>query len=134
MKPEEWSKFRPDIALVHPSVLQEGPSASLTYPIQLVEVGYCSDTNHDIKFTQKRAQHTRLLEVLRHQGYKVDLTVVTLGTTGTIPTATFQDLESLGIDYSDVVTLLNKLHRLAVTHLGHIVYDRRRRENLLQPG
>ena len=99
-----------------------------------MEVKYCSDTNHDTKYVQKQAQHALLLEVLRQQGYKVDLTVVTLGTTGTIPTTTFQDLESLGIEYQDVATLLHKLHLNAITHLGHIVYERRRRENFNEPG
>ena len=134
MKSADWAKYRPDIALVHPNVLVDGPAASLTHPIQLVEVGYCSDTRHDVKHVQKQAQHARLLNVLRAQGYKVDLTVVTLGTTGTIPTATFQDLESLGLDYDAVVTLLQKLHLLAIQHFGHIIYERRRRENLLHPG
>ena len=83
---------------------------------------------------QKQTQHARLLAVLRAQGYKVDLTIVTLGTSGTIPTTTFQDLESLGLDYDAVVTLLQKLHLLAIQHFGHIIYERRRRENLLHPG
>jgi len=88
MKTEEWSKLRPDIAMIHPAVLEEGPTASLSHPIQIVEVGYCSDTSHETKYAQKQAQHARLVTVLRTQGYKVDLTVITLGTTGTIPTTT----------------------------------------------
>jgi len=134
MQPAEWIKFRPDIALVHPTVLDEGPSASRAYPIHLVEVGYCSDTNHSVKYAQKQAQHAQLLNVLRTQGYRVDLTVVTLGTTGTIPTTTFQNLERLGMDFSSVTTLLHKLHLLTVKHLGHIVYERRRRETSIDPG
>ena len=130
----EWAKLRPDIALIHPSVLQEGPAASLSYPIQLVEVGYCSDTSHEVKHIQKQAQHAHLLAVLRAQGYKVDLTIITLGTTGTIPTTAFSHLESLGLDYHAVDTLLHRLHTLAVKHLGHILIERRRRENLVEPG
>ena len=133
-QPSEWAKFRPDIALIHPTVLQEGPNASLAYPIQLVEVGYCSDTSHTVKYAQKQAQHAHLLAVLRAQGYKVDLTVLTLGTTGTIPTTTPSDLEGLGIDSHEVSTLLHRLHLIAITHLGHIVFERRRRENLAEPG
>ena len=99
-----------------------------------MEVGYCSDTSHEVKYAQKQAQHARLVTVLRTQGYKVDLTVITLGTTGTIPTTTFQDLEGLGIDHDHVVTLLQKLHMIAVKSLGHIIFERRRRENLSEPG
>mgnify|MGYP000187372792 CR=1 FL=1 len=60
--------------------------------------------------------------------------VVTHGTTGTIPTTTFQNLERLGMDFPAVATLLNKLHLLTVKHLGHIVYERRRRETSIEPG
>ena len=135
IQPSEWAKFRPDIALIHPSVLlQEGTSASHSYPIQLVEVGYCSDTCHTTKYVQKQAQHAHLLDVLRAQGYKVDLTVLTLGTTGTIPTITYSNLESLGLDSHAVDNLIRRLHTLAITHLGHIIFERRRRENLTEPG
>ena len=89
---------------------------------------------HTIKQTQKQAQHALLLSMLKAQGYKVILTVFTLGTTGTIPTSTFQDLEGLGLEYDAVAALIQKLHLLAITHCGHIIYERRRREALLEPG
>jgi len=134
IQPAEWAKFRPDIALIHPSILREGPEASLTHPIHLVEVGYCSDTNHEVKHTQKQAQHARLLTLLKDQGYKADLTIITLGTTSTIPISAFSNLESLGLDHHTVDTLLHRLHRLAVKHLGHILFERRRRGSHVDPG
>lgn len=99
-----------------------------------MEVGFCSDTSHTIKYRQKQAQHARLLTILRTQGYRVDLTVVSLGTTGTIPATTYPDLKCLGLDHDAIMTLLRKLHLLTIQHFGHILFERRRRENLIEPG
>ena len=124
--------MRPDIAFVHPQYLQAGATPSPAHPIKLVEVGYCSDTKHDIKAAEKREQHKTLMTLLRNQGYKVELYTITLGTTGTLPATTPMDLSELGLDPDTIDTLLHKLHLHSIKHLGYIVAERRRRENLPQ--
>ena len=99
-----------------------------------MEVGYCSDTSHDVKTLAKQDQHAQLMEILRAQGYKATLTTLTLGTTGTITRATYQHVRDLGGDHQPTMLLLNKLHSHSVTCLGHITSDRRKRGGAPDPG
>lgn len=127
--PRAWRKLRPDIALIHPSYLQPGAPPTPAHPIHLVEIGYCSDTNHHVKFISKNKQHATLRDLLKAQGYKVEVTVITLGTTGTIPKHAYQALNDLGMEHLDVLALLNKLNTHSVKYLGHIIAERRNRDH-----
>ena len=53
----------------------------------VLELGYCSDTNHATKSITKHAQHVELVNGLRSAGYLVHYEVIIVGTTGTIPTS-----------------------------------------------
>jgi len=129
LTPLQWTKYRPDLAIIPQQYLLPGAIPDGFHPIHLVEVGYCSDTRHETKAAHKREQHAALINLLKQQGYKVDLTTITLGTTGTIPTHTYSDLVDLGMDNTSVDRLLIKLHINSINYLGHIVKERRQRES-----
>ncbi len=38
---------------------------------EMVEVGYCSDTDHDVKIKEKEKQHAQLLAILTEAGHAV---------------------------------------------------------------
>ena len=68
---EQWNKYRPDILLLN-------RTSRTAY---LVELGYCSDTNHDIKFQEKGLQQTEFKDILLTQGFTiVHYLVFTIGT------------------------------------------------------
>jgi hypothetical protein len=120
---DQWRKFRPDILLTDPRKTKHKH-------IYIIELGYCSDTNHDIKFTQKSHQHAALTQHLLRQGHSVTHITFTLGTTGTIPIIAHNNLLSLGIDKQSSIKLLTKLHMHSTATATSILTMRRIKENL----
>ena len=82
--------------------------------MEMVEVGYCSDTNHDIKIQAKQQQHAQLLKLLRDAGHTVRYHTITLGTTGTIRTEAQNTLQQLGLTLPHALRTMNKLHNNAI--------------------
>jgi ribonuclease HI len=118
---EQWNKYRPDILLLN-------RTSCTAY---LVEVGYCSDTNHDIKFQEKGCQHTELKNILLTQGFTtVHYLVFTVGTTGTIPTTTLNNLTTLGISRAHADKLISKIHDASTASCTQILATRRMKESL----
>ena len=107
----------------------EGPLRLL-----LVELGYGSDTNHEWKYHQKTQQHERLVALLREAGHDVSLQVVTLGTTGTLPTSLPTVLHNLGLTAEEGATLMQKLHKLATQAAAGITSCRRHLEHSSRAG
>ncbi len=80
----------------------------------MVELGYCSDTNHDIKIKEKEKQHAQLLAILTEAGHTIRYHPITLGTTGTIRQETLTTLQQLGLTLPHALTTMNKLHKNAI--------------------
>ena len=117
-----WDKYRPDLLLID--------DESKPRKAYLVELGYCSDTNHQIKFQEKSVQHKELQRILQQQGFLVHYLVFTIGTTGTIPIPTITNLSTLGISREHVDKLISKLHRESTASCTSILATRRMKESL----
>ena len=96
--------------------------------IEMVEVGYCSDTNHEVKIKEKEQQHARLLAILKEAGHTVWYHPITLGTTGTIRQETLTTLQQLGLTLPHALKTMNKLHQNAISSATDIIRARRIRE------
>jgi hypothetical protein len=129
---EEWGKFRPDLVMITGMLANETPTHGTKLHIQMVEVGYCSDTNHDVKIKEKEKQHAQLLAILTEAGHTVGYHPITLGTTGTIRKETLTTLQQLGLTLPHALTTMNKLHKNAISSASNIIRARRIRE--WQPG
>jgi ribonuclease HI len=117
-----WDKYRPDLLLID--------NESKPRKAYLVELGYCSDTNHHIKYQEKSLQHKEFQRILEQQGFLVHYLVFTIGTTGTIPTTTITNLSTLGISREHADKLIYKLHKESITSCTSILATRRMKESL----
>ena len=118
----EWNKMRPDLAILPDT---ESPTSRADKVIWILELGYCSDTNHATKFATKHAQHARLVEGLEHAGYLVHYAIITIGTTGTIPTTFLTNMTKLGLDRLRALKLADKVHAHSVASVQTILQCRR---------
>ena len=113
----ERCKMRPDLLIIHhcdehgnlmaslPADKGGGPLKQIT----LLELGYCSDTKHAVKAVEKRAQHADLVERLEKDGWAVTYLVITLGNTGTVPSAVATALEEAGAPKDRIKPCIRKL-------------------------
>ena len=124
----EWKKLRPDLVMITGMLANETPAHGMKLHMEMVEVGYCSDTNHDIKIQAKQQQHAQLLKLLRDAGHTVRYHTITLGTTGTIRTEAQNTLQQLGLTLPHALRTMNKLHNNAIHNIEHIMRARRIRE------
>ena len=129
---ETWRKMRPDILILPGLQTHDEPVAAEKYTIIIVEIGYCSDTNHEVKIRAKQQQHAELATTLRNAGHTVQMHTITLGTTGTIHMDLQTTLSTLLIDPPARKTLVAKLHLHATSSAGNILVMRRHLE--WQPG
>ena len=89
------SKLRPDILRVNGLPFNNvrpprSPSERGSLQIEIVEVGYCSDTRWEAKLEEKKLQHAQLVHLLREAGWKVaEPRILLFGVGGTI----FQDAD-----------------------------------------
>ena len=119
--PELLRKLRPDILLVDGRdagglTTDLVPSRQVT----LIEVGYCSDTNHAAKHTHKAGQHAQLEALLIEAGWKVDYLVITLGTGGTIPSAAVAAVTKAGAPTDAIPRCMHKICRHAVGYVDKL--------------
>ena len=125
---EEWRKLRPDLVVITGMTANETPTHGMKLHMEMLEVGYCSDTNHAVKIQDKQEQHARLLHILREAGHTVRYHPITLGTTGTIRKETLSTLQQLGLTLPQAQKTMNKLHQNAIASAVDITRARRIRE------
>jgi ribonuclease HI len=118
----DWTRMRPDLVILPES---ESPTGKADKIIWIIELGYCSDTNHATKFVEKHAQHARLVESLEQAGYLVHYIIITIGTTGTIPTTFLDHMTKLGIARLQALKLADKVHALSIASFDAILKCRR---------
>ena len=106
----------------------ENPTHGMQLHMEMVEVGYCSDTNHAVKIQEKEQQHALLLKILRKAGHTVNYHPITLGTTGTTRKETLSTLKQLGLTLPHALKTMNKLHYNAITSAANTIRARRIRE------
>ena len=103
------------------------------YTIQLIEVGYCSDTRWQDKLQEKQTQHTELCKELRQAleqaGFVVEEHIIVLGTAGTVYKHDLKALKALGLTAKHASDLLTKLHIHAINKLQDVVISRRHLEH-----
>ena len=126
--PETWKKMRPDILLLPNLTDGATPPQGTRHIIHIVEVGYCSDTNHEVKLMAKAQQHQQLVTALREANHTVHMHLITLGTTGTIRQDTLNTLRDLGVAGDHAPRLLRKLHANAIHYVSSITAMRRHME------
>jgi len=131
------AKMRPDIMLIRglrptptDQEVQHAVNNKHEYTIQVVEVGYCSDTNWRAKAAEKMQQHRELLAALQEEGWAVDAEpyIVVLGAFGAVYLSGQKALEKLGLTAAQAKSLLRKLHLHAVTAAHALTVMRRRLE------
>lgn len=129
------SKLRPDILRVlelpaapTDAEIQHAIANKGQYTIQVVEVGFCSDTRWRDRVANKLAQHDTLMEALQQAGWKVDEhpQIIVLGACGASYLSGQQALERLGLTKKKCSGLLTDLHLIAV-HAAHDISMARRR-------
>jgi hypothetical protein len=113
----DWKKMRPDLAIL--------PVSRTSKEIWLLELGYCSDTNHLTKYISKHEQHIRLVDCLKQAGYKVHYSIITIGTTGTIPTTFLNSMTEFGLDRLQALKLADKIHAHTIVSFQAILQCRR---------
>ena len=119
------NSMRPKDAIM---VADDPPTHGMKLHKEMVDVGYCSDTNHDVKLQQKEQQHAQLLALLKNAGHTVRYHAITLGTTGTTRKETLDTLQQLGMALPHALKTMNKLHQNAISSVNDIVRARRIRE------
>ena len=133
----ELVKLRPDILriLELPSApteaeIEHAVNNTGQYTVQVVEIGYCVDTNWRDKVKQKLQQHKKLMELLKEAGWKVDETphIIVLGANGTVYLSGKEALQKLGLTSTQASALLTRLHLLAVQSAYNMHLARRRLE------
>ena len=97
--------------------------------VQVVEVGYCSDTRWRDRVAQKREQHEELITALRAAGWTVEGPhVIVLGVCGAVYASGKEALQKLGFSPTRASALLTELNCLAVQWAHDISCTRRRLE------
>jgi ribonuclease HI len=125
---DTWQKLRPDLVMITGMLADETPTHGMKLHMEMVEVGYCSDTNHDVKLQEKEQQHAQLQALLKEAGHTVRYHAITLGTTGTTRKETLETLQQLGLALPQALQTMNKLHQNAISSVSDIVRARRIRE------
>ncbi|KAL4858980.1 hypothetical protein ACK3TF_000778 [Chlorella vulgaris] len=134
---ETLAKMRPDILriLELPSApteadIQYVASHKSQYTVQVVEIGYCSDTRWTARVADKLEQHHQLMAALRQAGWNVDERphVIVLGACGATYLSGQQALAQLGLNKKQSSDLLTKLHLNAAGAAHDISLARRRLE------
>jgi hypothetical protein len=134
---ETLAKMRPDILriLELPSApteadIQYVASHKSQYYVQVVEIGYCSDTMWTARVADKLQQHHQLMAALRQAGWNVDERphVIVLGACGATYLSGQQALAQLGLNKKQSSDLLTKLHLSAAGAAHDISLARRRLE------
>ena len=134
--PLELSRMRPDLLIVRDLPCTcTGRADEIDkekHTVYILEVGYCGDTQHDIKAHEKAEQHKRLADLLREEGWHVrycDVHAISLGYAGTIRKNLMQCLtQELGMPTSQADALCRALHIHAVESTSHIITARRATE------
>jgi hypothetical protein len=123
--------MRPDILLI-PNVTEANYPTSIedrsNYTVHIIEVGYCADTQHNLKQHEKAQQHQQLADMLIEAGWKVQYTTLqalSLGYCGAIRKDFTKALQSVGIEPKDASNLCTRLHWHAVDTCCNIVKVRR---------
>jgi ribonuclease HI len=135
----DLAKMRPDILRVvglpaAPTDEQLREAADVAnrgkYHIQLIEVGYCSDTKWRDKVKEKLKQHERLVAALQEAGWRIDDTphIIVLGAAGAVYMSGLEALRKLGLTEKHGRALLTKLHLDTVQAAHNISLARRRLE------
>ena len=122
ISPQEWDKMRPDLAVLPDT---DSPITQADKTVWVLELGYCSDTNHATKFINKHAQHARLVEGLEQAGYIVHYLIITIGTTGTIPNTFLTNMTKLGLTRVCALKLADKVHEHSISSFETILQTRR---------
>ena len=132
--------FRPDIMLIAGLPTAAAPTEALpaaalavlqaTCVIHLVELTYTHDSCYEATLARKREQHDLLVMTLTRAGWRVhtQISVILLGTYGTIFSLITPVLRRLGVTGRFVTPLLRSLHVHAVTVAWAMVCLRRRLE------
>ena len=114
------SKLRPDILRVNGLPFDnvrtpQSPSERGRLQIEIVEVGYCSDTRWEAKIEEKKLQHAQLVYLLREAGWKVaEPRILIFGVGGTIFHQTDNTLQQLGVTRKAAQACLLKIHTHSV--------------------
>ena len=125
---EDWIRMRPDIMLIPALHTRDIPDIDTHYRICIIEIGYCSDTNHSVKHQAKLHQHTLLCEALTRAGHIVKTIAITLGTTGTLAATLPPTLGDMGVDREACDKVIAKLHKNATHSASNIITMRRHLE------
>jgi len=120
-------KMRPGILLVRGRDASGAlaPGHADVRQVDLIEVGYCSDTRHSEKQFEKTAQHKELAIALRAAGWTVNYMAVSLGFGGTVSTAAMEAMLKAGAPTEAAKTCMRKLARHAVQYVDKIHGGRR---------
>jgi ribonuclease HI len=133
----QLAKLRPDIVRIlglppapTPDDIAEAVANKEKYTVQVVEVGYCSDTKWRERVHDKVRQHASLMQLLEQAGWRVDKTpfVIVVGACGTVYQSGLQALQALGVPTTKGKALLAKIHGIAIGALQDISRARRRLE------
>ena len=102
------------------------------HTVDIIEVGYCSDTRMSAKIAEKREQHEQLRRLLLEAGWKdARLFIFPLGTLGAIHLSSLPNLETFGLKRTAATKLLTKLSRHAVHTAQGVVRKKRELEQEL---
>ena len=130
-------RMRPDIlrvsnlpAVPSPGQITEACAHKHRHPLQLVEVGFTSDTRWQDKMQEKRGQHEALVAALRAAGWTVNAHVVLVGHCGTVYKTGLTALQDMGVSKQNASALLEDLSIHAVVAAHEIGMARRRLERI----
>ncbi len=102
------------------------PSERDSLQIEIVEVGYCSDTRWEAKLEEKKLQHAQLVYLLKEAGWKVaDPRILLFRVGGTIFQQTDHALQQLGVTRKCAHACLLKIHTLSALWVDKLVKLRR---------
>ena len=131
---DRW-RMRPDIlrvsnlpAMPSPRQIEEACAHKCRHPLQLVEVGFTSDTRWQDKMLEKRRQHEALVALLRAVGWTVDMHVILVRHCGTVYKPGLAALKDLGLSKQCASALLEDPSVHAVVAAHEIGMARRRLE------
>ena len=101
--------------------IQHAVSNKHRHTIQVVEVGYCSDTQWRAKVADKLQQHEQLMIALEQAGWQVDRTphIIVIGARGAIYHSGREALLKLGLSKTQASNVLIDIH----LHTVQAVYD-----------
>jgi ribonuclease HI len=132
---DELLRMRPDILIIptipaasNPAETFDCTSEASQHTVFILEVGYCSDTRHSQKQSEKAQQHQKLADMLRLQGYKVEykeLHALSLGYAGSITKDLVTCLRGLAVSATKCDELCKALHKHALLSTENIVKARR---------